>query len=139
MMSVSISSPLDDFQALYRLNFRISSGSRSPGFLPNIDKQTRIIAGWYTGLGGIEEMLMVIERFGFLGLTDIGGDVDTDRLGLVGPKDMDSCLQILRWVARCLDRSIFSCLKESNLFRLLILFAGLAEAGILEGEQSLAG
>ena len=30
-------------------------------------------------------------------------------------------------------------LKKSNLFRLLIFFAGLAEAGILEGEQSLAG
>ena len=84
-------------------------------------------------------MLIVIERFGCLGLTDICGDVGTDRLGFVGPKDMDSCLQILSLGARCFDRSIFSCLKESNLFRLLILFAGLAEAGILEGEQSLAG
>ena len=45
-------------------------------------------------MGGIEEMLIVIEKFGCLGLTDIGGDVDTDTLGLVGLKDMDSCLMI---------------------------------------------
>ena len=32
-------------------------------------------------MGGIEEMLIVIERFGCLGPTDIGGVVDTDRLG----------------------------------------------------------
>ena len=74
-----------------------------------------------------------MERFGCLGLTDIGVDVDTDRLGLVGLKDMDSCLMI-----SSLDRSILLCLKESNLFRLLTLFARLAETGILEGKLSLS-